>query len=42
MNIINLIKDRIESKLNIDFNSLQYPEPLNLPENDTDVQTLDL
>ena len=42
MNVLNLIKDRIENKLNVDFNLLQYPMPVNLIEDDEDMKTCKL
>ena len=34
MNVLNLIKDRIESKLHVDFNLLKYSDPVHLVEDD--------
>ena len=30
MNVLNFTKDRIESKLHVDFNLLKYPDPVHL------------
>ena len=37
MSVLNLIKDRIENKLNVDFNLLQCPIPVNLIEDDEEM-----
>ena len=37
MNMLNLVKDRIENMLEIDFNLLQYPDPVQLVDEDADI-----
>ena len=37
MYMLNLVKDQIENKLEIDFNLLQYPDPVHLVEEDADI-----
>ena len=36
-NVLNLIKDRIENKMSVDFNLMQYPEPIQLVEDDVQI-----
>ena len=37
INVLNLIQDRIENKMNVDFNLMQYPEPIQLIEDNVQI-----